>query len=310
MTVPNQAETQWAYVAEVTGGTTPATPAFQKFRQRAGSRLKINRPRMESTELGPDRRLRSTFGGIGGASARISTLLFHETFMHDWLEAALFGTWSTDDLLDGVTEKYKTIERKFVAGASSIYDRATGCLVDTMTLTVIPNQEVTVDFDVTALGGSTASSAISGATYADASVGAAADYADISSISLFGLSGFSLARLQLTLQNQIRPQPKLGSQDLKGVGSGRLRITGQADLYLEDQAHYAAAVANTTGAVAFTIGPTGGSSGARYTFSTPSCEISDHEAGDQSGDGMLSLSWNTLFDSGGIGAMIKISKNA
>lgn len=308
MTIPNQAETRFAYIAEGTPGTTPTSPAFQIARPRAGSRLKINRPRMESSELRPDRRLGSTFGGIGGASGRLATLLFHEDFQHDWLEAALGGTWATDVLLDGNTEHYKTVERKFVAGASGIYDRATGALVDTMTMTVVPNQEVTVDYDFLAFGGSTGSAILSGATYVDAEVGEAADYADISSISLFGLSSFSLARLQITVNNNLRGQPKLGTRDLKSVGQGKFRVMGSADIYLEDAAYYAAALANTVGEVSFIIGPSGGSSGARYTFTLPNCEIGDHGADDASGDGILSISWTTEFDSG-IGAAMKVERN-
>lgn len=306
--VPNQSQTRWAYVAETTPGTMPDSPSLQVMRLRAGSTMKINRPRTESTELRPDRNLGSTIGGIGGASARLTTLLFHETFQHDWLEAAMYGTWTADVLVNGVTPKYKSIERCMIAGSNNVFDRATGGLVNGFTLTVVPNQEATIDYDVIAIGGSTDSAIITGATYANPLVGEAADYGDVSGLSLFGLTSFSLLHLSLQVANNVAGRPKLGSRDLKGLRMGNNRVHFQADIYLEDPAYYAAAMANTVGVVAFTIGPIGGTPGARYTFTIPNCEIADHNAADTTGDGILSLTGIAKFDSG-TGGQLKIQRN-
>ena len=86
-------------------------------------------------------------------------------------------------------------------------------------------------------------------------------------------------------------------------------MTFSADIYLEDPAYYAAALANTVAPVEFTIGPNGGTPGARYTVSLPSCEIGDHDADDSSGDGILTLSGTVLFDAT-LGAMMQITRNA
>jgi hypothetical protein len=306
--VPNQSQTRWAYVAEATAGTTPNSPSMQVLRLRAGSSLKINRPRIESSELRNDRKLGSTFGGVGGAAARLPTLLFHETFQHDLLEAALFGAWAGDDLVDGITPKYKTFEQLMVAGTNNVFQRAAGALVNGFTLNVVPNQEATIDYDVLAINGSSASTAIAGATYANPSVGEAADYGDVSGISLWGLTSFSVLSLQLQVTNGLAGRPKLGTRDLKGLRMGNARIRFEAAIYLEDQAYLAAALANTEDQVAFTVGPIGGSAGARYTFTIPKCEIGDHDPSDNSGDGVLTLRGLAKYDSG-IGAQLKIQKN-
>lgn len=309
MTIPVQSEVQYALVSETTMGTTPATPAFQKLRDRGGSRLHVNRPRLEASERRSDRTLGSTFGGIGGGSGRIQTLLFHETFMHDLFEMALCGSFSTNTLKNGTALKPYTFERKVPAGTNTIYDRLTGALVDKMALSVVPNQEATVDFDLMAMGGDSDSTIITGATYLDPSTGEAADYGDVTSISLFGLTGFSLVRLDLGVANNIAPQPKLGQRDMAGLRLGKQRVSGMAQIYCEDPAFYAAGLANTTGSIGFTIGPLGSTSGARYTFALPNAIISDTDFDDSSGDGILTLNFMGLFDSGTT-SQISIAKNA
>lgn len=305
MTIPVQSETRWAYVPEVTAAVTPATPGFQTVRPRAGSTLKINRPRQESSELRADRQLGSTFGGIGGGSGRLQTLLFHETYQHALLETAMCGTWATNSLDIGLVPNYKTFERRFLLGDNVICDRLLGALVDRMALSVIPNQEVTVDYDLLSFDGQEQGAEITGATYAAAGVAEPADYAQITNISLFGLSDFSPLRLDMGINNNLRGQPKLGSRGLAGIQMGKSRVNGTVQIYLEDPAFYAAALANTVGSVAFTIGV---GSGSQYTFTMPRAEITDHAADDSSGDGMLSLSFVAKI--GGSGeSQLNIARN-
>jgi hypothetical protein len=305
-TVPVQSETRWGYIAEATAGTTPATPAFQLIRPRAGSVLKVNRPRTESSELRPDRKLGSTYGGIGGGSGTIKTLLFHETFQHDMLAMAMCGAWATDVLTDGLLALPKTFERRFNAGSNLIFDRLKGGQVDKLALSVIPNQETTVDYTLTSLGGVSDSAIISGATYVAADTSEPADYADVSNISAFGLTNFSLTQIDLAIANNLDGQPKLGSRDLKGIGLGKSRITGSLRMYLDDPAYYAAALANAAGEVEFTIGHADGS---RYIFTIPNAEIGDNGADDSTGDGILMINFTAKFDSDS-GAQMAVTRNA
>lgn len=306
--VPNQAQTRWAYIREATANTTPASPSFITLRPRAGGALKINRPRIESSELRADRQLGSTFGGVGGGSARIPTLLFHETFMHDWLENVMMNTFATDTLLDGVTPNYNSIERRMLAGTNNVFDRLAGVLANNMAIAIIPNQEVTVDFDVMATSGSVASTAIAGSTYSTPAIGEAADYGDVSSISMIGLTSFSLTSLRLEILNNLGGRPKLAQRDLKGLRTGPARIRVTAEMYLEDAAYYAAAIANTVGTVSFTLGPLGGTSGALYSFFMPTVEIGDHDASDTTGDGILRLVGIAKANAS-LGAQLRIMKN-
>lgn len=304
-TIPNQSETRWAFVAEQTAAVTPATPAFQIARPRAGSTLKINRPRQESTEMRPDRQLGSTFGGIGGGSGQLQTLLFHETFQHALLEMAACGTWATNSLDVGLVENYKTFERRFLSGNGVICDRLLGALANSMALSVIPNQEVTVDYGLMSFDGEVDDAEIAGSTYAAAGVTEPADYAQVSDITLFGLSGFSLLRLDLGIANNLGGQPALGQRGLKGIRMGKSRVSGSVQVYLEDPAYYTAALANTVGEVAFTIGTGAGS---RYTFTMPRAEISDNGADDSSGDGVLTIPFTAKI--GGSGeSQLNIARN-
>jgi hypothetical protein len=309
MTIPVQSEVQFGMVSEVTMGTTPATPVFQKLRDRGGSRIHINRPRLEASERRADRNLGSTYGGIGGGTGRIQSLLFHETFMHDLLEMALCSTFSTNLLKNGVAQKSYTFERKVAAGGNTIFDRLTGALVDKMALSIVPNQEATIDFDLLAMGGASDSAIISGATYTAPSTGEAADYGDVSAVTLFGLTNFSLVRLDLGLANNLAPQPALGQRDMAGIRLGKQRVNGMAQIYCEDPAFYAAGLSNTTGSMGFTVGPIGGSSGARYTFLLPNAIISDTDFDDSSGDGILTLNFMAQFDNSS-SSQIEVTKNA
>ena len=305
--IPVQAETRWAYIPEVTPGTTPATPAFNIIRPRAGSTLKINRPRNESTELQPNRRLGSTFAGIGGASGALQTLLFHEAFQHDLLQTALCGTWSSDVLVDGITPNYLSFERKFVSGSGGIYQRSEGTLIDKFAMSVIPSQEVTVNYALVGLAGVSDSAIITGATYVAPAAGESADYTDITPVSIFGLTGYSLCRIDLNINNNLAGQEKLGSKDLAGIRLGKDRITGTIEMYLQDAAYLAAAIANTTAALSFTIGPAK-TSGAQYTFTIPKAEIIDHNADDTTGDGIIQFMFTAKNDTGS-GSAISVTRN-
>ena len=290
----DSSQTRLAYITEVTYGTTPATPVFKNQRFVSES-LNANIENETSNEIRADRNVTDLIQVGANAGGSVDFELSYGSF-DDWLESLMFGTWSTNILKNGNTQKSFTIEKTFEAGATDQYHRFTGCVANSLKLAIQAKKVVTGSFDFVAKGATTAQAIIASATYTAANsnpvINAAANFA---SFSMTGVTSPELMSLNLNVTNNLRRQSVVGSIDARGVGTGRFEVSGEATLYFTNASLYDLFLAGTASNLTFVIG---GASTKKYQFDIANLKFEKVEivAGGNDQDVMAKVSFRGLYD--------------
>jgi Phage tail tube protein len=222
---------EYAYVAEVTYGTTPGSPAMKRIRNTGGG-LNLTKEQYQSAEMRADRQLVSHRHGPRQGLGNIPFELSYGAF-DDLLESALFGTWTTNVLKAGVTQKAFTIERRFTDIAQ--YMRYTGCIVNTLSLTIPNTGIVTGEMGIFAKD----------MTASGTSLGTPTDVATaepfVSAGGTLNEGGSPIAivtALSLSLENGVGPNFSVGSNLTRDPSYGKSMVTGSLEAYFEDLVLY------------------------------------------------------------------------
>lgn len=222
--------TQLAYIPEVTYGTTPGTPAMIAVPFNTHS-LDLTKTRVQSAEITPDRMPRVDRHGQRTVSGDIAVEMRPADY--DWLlEGALFGAFSTNVLNTGTTVKSFSIED----GALDItqYRAFTGCMVNTMQMSIAPNQMTTATFGIIGKNMTQDTSPL------DASLTAASGNEPFDSYSGTITEGGSaiayVNSIDFTLNNNLNPAFVLGSTTNAQMEFGMSTLEGTMTVYYQDKA--------------------------------------------------------------------------
>lgn len=222
-----------SYVAEVTFGTTPATPSMKGLRV-TGSTLELGKEGFPSEELREDRQIADFRHGYRTATGDINIELSHGGF-DDLLEAVLGGSWSTElapaaqSVKAGVAARSFSIERRFTDIGQ--YQVFTGCAVNTLNLSVAPNAIVTGSFGI--IGKDMSASAVTlGAPAAPPANGPMDSFSG--SLSEGGAPIAIVTGIELTLDNGLTPAQVVGSDSTPVLVPGRSNATGTMTAYFEN----------------------------------------------------------------------------
>jgi hypothetical protein len=222
--------TQLAYVPEVTYGTTPSTPALISLPFNTHS-VDLTKTRVQSAEITPDRMPRIDRHGQRTVSGDIVVEMRPADY--DFLlEDALFGTFTTNVLNTGTTVSSFTLED----GALDItqYRAFTGCMVNTMQISIAPNQMTTATFGI--IGKDMTQST----TPLDASLTAASGNEPFDSFSGAITEGGSaiayVNSIDFTLNNNLNPAFVLGSVSTPQMEFGQSTLEGTMTVYYQDKA--------------------------------------------------------------------------
>jgi hypothetical protein len=285
-----------AYVAEVTFGTTPTTPAFKPLRH-TGTTLGLSKDNLQSEELRSDRQIACFRHGNKQVGGDVSSELMITDF-DDMLEAVTCGTWSIDDpavgtdrLLAGIIRRSFTIERDF--GDIGEYLRYVGCEVNSFNLTVAPNAIVTATFSIIGADQDSLNTAVAGATYATAQGGCPFD--SFSGAILEGGSPIGIVTsVDLTLENSIEPNFVVGSAITAGNTIGRSNVTGSITAYFENTNLLNKFINEVSTSIEFDLV---NESGDKLSFALPNVKYGSGQP-DVSGDGSvtISLDFQALYD--------------
>lgn len=299
----DSANKQTAVIAEVTVGTTPATPTFLVCRDIRVSG-QPNRNSTRSPERRADRQAANMVTGLNTFAKSIEFPWVRDNALDVLWQSAFGGTWTANVLKIGSTQNTFTLEEKFEGGATDPYVRTTGSQVDSVNINFALGQPGSLSFGMKALAESTATTAIASSNYTAAAPG----YDPVSSVdilvnTLFGISSAKVTGLRMTMTNNLRDQHKFGSASPFGIGFGLFDVTGQVDLYLSQLSDYSTFATRQTGAVLdITIG-----SQANYKDQLVLSEvdvwnpsISDPGA---TGDHMVTLNFMGRYDSGDASTM-------
>jgi len=249
-----------AYIAEVTYGTTPATPAFQVINPTSHS-LGLEKETFQSETIRSDRQLNDFRHGVRQVSGDIG-IEFRDASWDDLLQAVMMGTWSADVLKAGTTRRSFTIERFF--SDITRYRRAVGCEFNSFSLECPASGIVTGTFGVIGMDDTGAGTAIASSTYtADPNENVMDSLSG--SITVGGSAVTCITSIKLTLENGIENLPVVGETTRIRGAAGRSIVTGELTAFYQDDTLLDAFEDETEVAIVFTL--TDGV--ATYTFTLP-----------------------------------------
>jgi len=246
----DSANKQTAVVAEVTPGTTPASPGFKLLRDSSvtGS---PQRGAQRSPERRPDRMAANMVSGLASYPKSINMPLVRDAGSDILLESLLCGGWSTNVLKNASIKKPFTLEEKYEGGSTDPYRRLAGCLCDSLRLS-IPlaggGDPGTLTFAIKALLESTATAALASSTYAAPTPGDdPVSSNDITVNDLFGITTPKVMSLDMTISNAMREKYAFGSPNPFDLGLGAFDVTGQVQLYFTQLTDYSTFVNRQSG---------------------------------------------------------------
>lgn len=290
-------KTRFAYVAEVTPGTTPSSPSFTKFPVTGGN-LSATLTEAQIKAIYGDRKYRDRPQTSQGAGGTYNIAMAYGQF-DDILASAMYGAWATNVLKDGVTRNFMSFEEtEDVGGGNFLYHRFPMGIIDSFSIDVEAEKEVTGSFSVWSQKAVTpATSALASATYAAPAANPVLSAGvSVASLSLVSLSSPLVKKLSLSIKNTIRARKVVDSLYSVEPGDDMAEITGSVDIYTPDSTALQKGLTHATGVLSFNLGNAGGST---YTFNFPNIQVGQptRVAGGPSGDAMVTLPFQALYDS-------------
>lgn len=269
MGVSSGSRSRVAFIAEVTEGTTPSTPTFQTFR-RTGGGLMTRKTTEPSGEIQPDRNVRSVIQ-LGQYVEGSYDFEFSHATLDAFLEAVTGGAWTTNVLGVGAAEKFFTFEELDVAGATNLFSRFVASRINTLDLNFRAEQKVTGSIGVMGRQESLAAVIITGATYTAANTEPVETGVTLALSQFLGVTPLPDVRgIRLNINAGLQRNMKLGSLYPVQPTVDQCVITGELDVYFDDNAVYNLALNHSAGQLQFTIG---GTANKKYTFNMPSARI-------------------------------------
>jgi hypothetical protein len=296
MPIAATSRTRVAYVAESSFGTTPATPTFLEIRRTNGN-LRTKKTTAVSDEIHLDRNVRAEYQLAQDVEGSYDFELTYGSY-DDILAAALFGTWSTDVLVNGSTEQSLTFEETVdIGGGSFAYHRFTGVEVESLSLNFQARKGVAGSVNLLGKQETTDTAIISGATYTAPNTNVVETANSVASLAVAGLSPVPKIRtLSINIANNLRKREILGSLYVDSFGPGQIDITGTFEAYFESLALYNQILGHGSGAISLTVGSTATK---KYTISIPVAQFLDGSRilGGKNDDVMVSIPFRGVADS-------------
>lgn len=229
----NGSAVEYYMVMEVAGAIPGTAPNFLPIRYSTSS-LARQTAQVDSNEINPDRQRPVSKQGTYSVSGDISGELSDDSF-DALLECALQGTWATNTLKVGNTERsFAILERHTDIGVDYIYR---GCHVNTVTVSAAVDAAVAITFGV--VGTKAEVYTLPG----DAVLGTAGTsgmmVTSSGSLTEGGVAlGYATA-LDFTLNNGMAPTFALFQREAFCVQNGVMTASGTLSAYLKDGTLYA-----------------------------------------------------------------------
>jgi hypothetical protein len=282
MAIANGAQHSLHYVAEVTYGTTPATPTWTPI-PHTGTTLNMSKDAIESEKLRGDRQVEDFRHGNKTIGGDISSELEYEAF-DDILEAVMCGTWDTNVLKSGTTRRSFTIERKFADLATPEFHRHTGVEFNTCAISVAPNQMATATFGIVGKDLSISTSEVGSSTYSADSGNTPFD-SFTGSITEGGSSIATVTAIEFTIENGLEPLFSVGSDTTNRPSIGKSRVTGSLTTYFDSKTLYEKFINETESEIVLTLTDVDGND---YQFDIPRVKYNSGQP-DVSGEGAVTV---------------------
>ena len=294
----DSSQTQIAYVKETTYGVTPTAPAFKKFRTTSIPSLTPQNSFISSDEIRPDRNIPSVVASGQSASFDLPIEFSYGSF-DDMLQAFMCNTWSSNVLKNGTTLSSFTFENKFVTNSGLRYQRISGAVVNTFSLSASANGKAEGSFGLMGKMGTAANSAIASSTYAEPATTDFFRATDDLTITLGGIGSVPVASISLTGTNNNRMRNVVGSKYTDGIGLGQFVVSGSISTYFNDSALYDAYLTGVEDGTYYdlTLVFNDGAAG-EYEIYLPKVKLSNGSVpgGGNNADVMANFDFTAVFD--------------
>lgn len=224
---------QIAICEESVYGVTPTNPVFQIARI-TGEGLSFAPTSTVSNEMNPRRQVTDSILTGGQSTGDLNFELAYEKWFDDMLAGALANIWTqgadTDMNEIGAELKSFTIEKKIpVPGGTTQYHRFTGCIVNTFSINIRPNQPITGTFGILGKALEPSDNAVAGATYVDPVLTPVMTAPLVVDIAIGGVPAVAecFNNLTLSLNNNNRAIECIGTLGPREVVLGRAEITAE-----------------------------------------------------------------------------------
>lgn len=276
------------YVAESVWGTTPTTPDMVALRN-TGTSLVLSKDSFQSEELRSDRQISDLRHGTQQTSGDINFELSYGEF-DPFIEAALFGTWATNELKAGTDEHFFTVEREQTD--ISQYGVFTGCYINTMNLSIAANAIVTGSFGIVGKEASYSGTPLD----ADPTASQTASPFDsfTGELKEGGATIAVVTSIDLTIDNGVEPTFVVGSNTSARNVAGRSNVTGTVTAYWEDASLLNKFINETESSIELTLG---NGTSESYVIELPRIKYSggDNSVSDE-GPIEISMPFQALYD--------------
>ena len=279
-----------AYGIETTFGTAASTYTNLPFNTHS---LNLTKDRVAGNEIQPDRMPRVDRHGNRQTAGDIAVDLRDGDY-DDLIRSAMLSDWSSDVIKVGTTPVFLTVE-----DYAQDIDQSrlfTGCAVNSMAVSLAPNQMVTTTFGLVGKD-----MAISQTEKTVAAASGAAPFDSYSGDLAIGNVGASssvaiVTGMDFTLTNSFAPTFVIGDDSAPSLEYGMAAIEGTITAYFEDDALINRFLNETETELEVSVDdPTGTNA---YTFLFPKVKINSADVGvDGPTSRIINMSFVALYDS-------------
>ena len=281
------------YVAESTYGTTPSDDAGWKTIPMTGETFNGQPVKVASEIIRPDRMEQDDIQvglNVGGG---FSSELQHSN-LDDFIEATMMGTWTTNVVKIGTTNRSFTFEKE-LSDLTNQFISHTGMRANTMEISLQWGQPITITFDFLGNGIATPASSL---------VGLGSTTAYTSKTSMDGAGGVTSIKLDtaefttdymqsftLRVDNSMTPDTACKFDAPVDISAGKAIVTGSIGLYVPDLDFLDKVIANT--AAEFEVITSDGTN--TFTFNLPNIKFGDGAINAGGGGGSASIIQNLTY---------------
>ena len=288
MATAQNSRRQYAFVPEVTFGTTPATPQTQLI-EVVSFDADLQAEQLNSATIRPDRQVAFSRRGNQSVSGNMVVELVPDNF--DWaVEAVLGGTWATNAVKVGNTERYFSIEEGFTDLPQ--FRVFNGVALNSMSMEVTPTALVTASFGLIGRG----TSAFSG-TSIDSTPTAITKkdvfYHEGGTITEGGSTIAYVTAISFEVTNNMTGNYALGNTSYRSISQGRVEVTGTVTAMFESETLYNKFKNSTTSSLAFTLAA--GAEEMTFTFPDVRYTTGTVTRGD-AGPVLVELGFTAIYD--------------
>lgn len=290
MTVQNSRR-EYAFVAESVFGVTPASPQTQLF-EVVSFDAELQSQQLSSNTINSHRQTTFSRRGNKSTAGNISVEMVADNFDFA-LEALLGGTWSTNVLKVGNTQRSFAVEERFMdAGLYRVFN---GLTFNELSMSITPENLITAQFGVMGSGATD----ITG-TSIDSSPTAVSPkpvfFHEEGTIAIDGSAVAIVTGINLKFTNNDVGNRVITNAEYHSISTGRVQVTGDVTALFTDATLYDKFYQNTAATLEFSL--SAGSPAETLTFSMSNVKFTAGELtrGD-TGPVLVKLSFQADYDS-------------